>query len=380
MAMKKIWRWIQQIDRLQQPQERQATRLNSGDPLKSSVLKSAQPELLKPMRVWNRRRNPDFFDPLASLPPQAKRNRCSLDFTKRPCVRPAIAFTLAVLTLTAAMGQRYYRQPELQVGTLSPKTVLAPDDASVVDQQTTEEQRSAARNGAVPVLVPDPDINDRIINSLDSLFNQAEIVREQAGEFPLFDGRQLSTSTQTYIREAPAADWDPVWSIVTAVATDALDANNIRANPTTLLTQRDDYQTLDARQQQTARGLVRYQQLQSAMDLQALQIVIETARSDFQSASTDLERLAQAERGVPNDPALLRLDDQEWAAVQKQIRATLDQMLLQGIAEGVPVELLAIAAANQLNTRIPKSAQELSQNLLVAVLEPNLVKIGRAHV
>ncbi len=374
MAMKKIWRWIQQIDRLQPPAERQETSLNSGNLLKPAGLKSVQPGLPQPLRAWHRRRNPDIFDPLPSLPPQAKRNRCLLDLTKRPCVRPTIAFTLAVLTLTAAMGQRYYRQPELQVGTLSPKTVLAPDDASVVDQQTTEEQRSAARNGAVPVLVPDPTVNERITNSLDSLFNQAEIVREQAGQFPLFDGRQLSTSTQTYIRESPAADWDPVWSIVTAVATDALDTNNARTNLTTLLTQRDDYQTLDARQQQTARGLVRYQQLQSAMDLQALQIVIETARADFQNAATDLERLAQAERGVPNDPALLRLEEAEWATVQQQIRQTLDQMLLQGIAEGVPIELLAIAAANQLNTSIPKSAQELAQNLLVAVLEPNLIK------
>ena len=236
------------------------------------------------------------------------------------------------------MGQRYYRQPELQAGTVSPKTVIAPENATVVDQETTEAQRTAARNGAVPVLVPNADANQRITNSLDHLLQQAEILRKQAGDFPVLEGRQLPTVTQTYIREAPAAAWDPIWSVVTAAAGEVREGDAAQPAPLALLNRRDDFQALNTEQQKIARDLVQYQQLQSAMDLEALQIVLETARDDFRNASKGFQRLAEADRGVPNNPALLRLTDAEWRIVRQRVRRTLDLMLLQGVPEGVPAE------------------------------------------
>lgn len=371
--MKQLWRWIRQIDMWSQPRDRQDRDYPPGYATDDRPFKQDGLYSVNVPQAWNWRRPQSFLAPPPPSPPSAKRNRRG-ETQKPKRIRPAIALTLAVLTLTAAMGQRYYRQPELQVGTLSPKTVIAPDDASVIDQDTTEAQRTAARNGAVPVLVPNPDANQRITNSLDNLLQQADILRKQAGEFPLFDGRQLSTNTQIYIREAPAQDWDAIWSVVTAVATDIRDAEDTEITPTTRLTRRPDFQALNAEQQQVARDLVRYQQLQSALDLEALQLVLETARDDFRNANAGFDRLAQADRAVPQNPVLLRLTDAEWREVRQQVRRTLDLMLLQGIPEGVQPDLLAIAANEHLQGQVPSAAQSLGQGLIMAVLEPNLVK------
>ncbi|MEM9768596.1 MAG: hypothetical protein AAF892_12055, partial [Cyanobacteria bacterium P01_D01_bin.71] len=364
--MNKLWRWIQKIDLgTQSPDCREGNSLPSYGAIDEHSFKQAGLGSTRTPLSW-RRRSPGFFSPSLPLPPTPKRCRSEAPPPKFRA-RPAIALSLSVLALTAAMGQRYYRQPELQVGTISPKTILAPDDADVVDQESTEARRTAARNGAVPVLVPNQDANQRITNSLDNLLQQAEILRKQASDFPLVDGRQLPTATQTYIREASAQAWDPIWSVVTAAATDVRDADDdeISTSPLTLLARRSDFQALNAEQQKVARDLVRYQQLQSAMELESLQIVLETARDNFRTARKKVQELAQVDRGLPNNLALLRLSDAEWRTLRQQVRRTLDLMLLQGIPEGVPSDLLAIAASRHLQGQVSTAGQGLGQELII---------------
>ncbi|MGF1459866.1 MAG: HD family phosphohydrolase [Leptolyngbyaceae cyanobacterium] len=371
--MKKFWRWIQQIDIGSEPQDcpesgSQPARATGDRPSRFHQL-----QLAAPPRIWQRRQPQNLLAPKLPVPPSARRTQQCKELRRRR-VRPTIALTVAVLTLTAAMGQRYYRQPELQVGTASPKTILAPESAAVTDEETTEARRTAARNGAVPVLVPDTDINQRITNSLDSLLEQADLLRQEAGDFPPINGRLLPTATQTYIREASTDEWNAIWSVVTAVATDLRDADTPKPSPISLLTARTDFQKLTTAQQQAARDLINYQQLRSAIDLEALQIVFETARTDYRNANQGLERLAQAERGIPNDPALLRLSDEDWRTLQAEVQLALELMLLQGIPEGVSPDRLAIAADRHLESRVTPAAQTLGQGFMMTVLEPNLVK------
>ena len=370
--MNRVWRWIQQkplkILSQARPQKDESAGvwLDDRSPT-ANQLYSAKSSI----RLWPRRRVEGLVIPTLPPPPCAQRSR-PCDRQKSHRVRPAIAITISVLVLTAAMGQRYYRQPELQVGTVSPKTVIAPDSASVVDEETTEAQRTAARNGAVPVLVPNLEANKSIENSLDNLLKQAEILREQAGEFPLIDGRQLPTATQTYIREAPTAEWEPIWSVVIAVATDSQNAD--ASPPLASLSQRPDYAALTSDQQKVARDLIRYQQLSAALELEALQLIFESARTDFRKAKAGFERLAQVDRAIPLMPVLLRLSDAEWRTVRQQVQRTLDLMLLQGIPEGVQTELLAIAVSEHLQGQVPAEAKELGQELIMTVLGPNLVQ------
>jgi putative nucleotidyltransferase with HDIG domain len=289
-------------------------------------------------------------------------------------LQPAIALSLSVLALTTALGQRYYRQPELQVGTVVPEDIVAPSDVIVVDHETTETKRTAARNGTVPVLIPDKEVNVRVENSLNSLFQQAEILRRKAGRFPYIETLQVSSASQQYLRAASPLEWANLWSVVTALTT-RIEANKLAtAQWANTLANLPVYQELSPSQQTVVRELVRHQQWQASTDLEPLQRVIEAARSDYQLAIADLNRLSQAERGLPNLPILLRLSDSEWRAVQGRVQLVVQRMLLQGIADGVPREMLAIAAQSQLNNTLPKETEPLAKALITTVLEPNLTQ------
>ncbi len=371
--MKKIWRWIQQIPVLRQPLDGRGLSSKADYPGMSRPPYTSQGKRFLgrplPFRHWTQ--SSGILN--VQVPPSVQRHRSH--HAEHHRVRPIIAFALTVLILTTALGQRYLRQPELQTGTYAPKTVIAPESVVVVDQQTTEERRAAARTGAVPVLIPDPSINTQIQNSLKNLFRQADIVRSQAGEFPFLPVNELSTATQTYLRETSNAEWDSVWTVVTEVINTAPpDETETPPNLSARLTSRSDFRQLNADQQQAVRELLRYKQRSSALDLEALQLVIETARDDFQRAANELQRLAQAERGLPNDIVLLRLSDSDWKQVQRNINLTLDQMLLQGVVEGLPSEQLAIAASSQLDGGVPHRALPFAKDVVVAVLRPNLIK------
>jgi len=366
-----IWRWIQQMDIVPQRLDgrRESPAKQSHYPLDPPLKQSGDTRAQRLIR---------WFRPHAALPthiplpPTTK--RCRPEQARRGRIQPAVALTLSVVTLTAAMGQRFYRQPELRVDTQAPKTIIAPDDAVVVDEETTEAQRMAARNGAVPVLVPDPERNAQIQNSLDNLLEQAEILRREAGRFPFLSPTQLSTATQQYIREAPNPDWEIVWQVVEQAIAVAAGDGGIPQSPDRALTASAQFQSLSAIQQQAARDLVRYQDQRSQASLSSLRRLVESARTTYRQARADLTDLSQAERSLPEDPVLFRLTESEWGKLEREVRLVLRRMMLQGIAEGIPPEGLERAAQVQLEGAIPSEATAFGTALLSAVLEPNLME------
>ena len=305
------------------------------------------------------------------LPPIQKRYQAGKQGGR---IQPTIALTLSVVTLTAAMGQRFYRQPALQVGTVAPSTTFAPESAVVPDRKTTEAQRAAARNGAVPVLVPNPEKTTQIENSLENLFQQANILRRQAGRFPFMETNRLPLSTQHYIRQASPTEWTSVWSLVKTVVAEARDDAGAQDTLVNRLTNRLDFRTMNSQQQQIAQDLIRYQQQRSSTDFKALQTPVELARRNYQQALDDLNRLSTAERGLPANTLIFQLSESEWSKVQREVRRVLHHMLLQGIAEGVPLEQLGLAGETQLRSEVPPGTEMLAKALLQAVLEPNLMQ------
>ena len=135
-------------------------------------------------------------------------NGCQPLQRRGPIRHPRLIYAVAVLSLTASLGQRFYNQPELQVGTAAPETVTAPRDATVVDTTATEEKQRAARSGALRVLRIDPEANARTSRSLTNLLQQATVLRSQAGQFPFAPTDILSTPVQRYIRRADEAEID----------------------------------------------------------------------------------------------------------------------------------------------------------------------------
>ncbi|MEO0984653.1 MAG: HDIG domain-containing metalloprotein, partial [Cyanobacteria bacterium J06639_14] len=359
------------MDALQQPPDSQESRFKPDRPLHSDAFKQNFNSQQSSRRWLSWLRSPSAT-PQVPLPPRTKRYRA--EKTRPGRLQPTLALTLSVVTLTAAMGQRFHRQPELQVGTIAPKTLFALEDAVVIDRETTEAKRAAARTGALPVLVPDPEKNAQIANSLENLFQQVDILRNQAGVFPFIETNRLSLTTQHYIREAPALEWTAVWTVVKAVVAETRGDETAQENLEQVLTNRLDFRTMNLQQKQVAQDIVRYQQQWSAADFKALQTQVEFSRLNYQQALDDLARLSSAERGLPNDAILFRFSDSEWIAVQRELRRISRYMLLQGIAEGVPLDLLGIAVEAQLRGVVPSNTEPFAQALLLDVLEPNLMK------
>ena len=361
--MKAIW-WLKtQLAHYRQPVHRQLHRLDAARDSWEYLRRPTR----RSLREWvqmNRAASP------ASLPPTVQRRRGQ----QTQIVRPSVAIALSVVTLTTALGQRFFRQPELQVGTVSPKTILAPESATVVDEETTEAQRAAARNGAVPVLIPDEGKNTQIKNSLDSLLSQATMLRRQAGAFPFLPTEQVSTLAQQYIRVADERDWQAVWTLAQPTRSPEGLINQVQGPDLDAVTQRADYRALTPEQQQVVRQLITYQRSQNPQELRALQLQIDTARLAYRQALSSLTLLADAERGLPEDPQLFTLTSTDWEATQQGMRRVLQRMLLQGIVPGMPADLLQVATAAQLQGEVPAPAATIAEVILMAVLEVNLVE------
>jgi putative nucleotidyltransferase with HDIG domain len=114
---------------------------------------------------------------------------------------------MAVLSLTSTVGQTFLNQPRYGIGTIAPRDIRAPADASVVDEKTTAELRKNARNGITPVLAIDPQANQQIHEELQRLLGQGDDLRKYADPFPYLDEQIVDVGTQRGWRSISPALW-----------------------------------------------------------------------------------------------------------------------------------------------------------------------------
>ncbi|MGG6238432.1 HD family phosphohydrolase [Nodosilinea sp. AN01ver1] len=281
---------------------------------------------------------------------------------------PQLAFVLTTLSLTAVLGQRFYNQPGLQVGSVAPNTIFAPADARVEDKETTEERRRDARNGALRVLRIEPATDEAVLRSLSSLVAEVGDVRRQAGTVPFVATSVLSTQVQSYLRRSDDATWLKLRSLIDPLANES--ARDERVTLDTLL--RNQTITPD---QQTALGeLWAYGQRSSSEELSQLLDSVERARQGYQEAMANFTLLVSQAEGVTESPQVLDLSSQEWASAQVEIRKAAERMLAQGIASGLPPDVLDRAVYLQLKDTLPQSIEPFARQLLLSTLEPNLIE------
>ena len=71
----------------------------------------------------------------------------------------------AIISLTSIVGYRFYNQPQLTVGKISPVTIKAPRAGKFEDTKTTLEKRQEVQTGIVPILKQ----NENLTNFLNFL-------------------------------------------------------------------------------------------------------------------------------------------------------------------------------------------------------------------
>ncbi|MEO0534090.1 MAG: HDIG domain-containing metalloprotein [Cyanobacteria bacterium P01_A01_bin.123] len=294
------------------------------------------------------------------------RKRCK----RQKGVQPPTLFAVAMLTLTASMGQRFYNQPVLQVATRSPQVVIAPDSATVIDEQSTEERRIAARNGALPVFMMDDEANQQTSDGVNNWLEQGDDLWQQAGTVPFVETDQLSTASQQYIRTIDASEWETLLRQVRSRSEPFILPDGIARAQTTPLVLTD----LSPTQSAVVRELLTYRQTTSPAAFTLLTSTVERTQRGYRQAIAEIEALMRQNSELPLTPELLELSAADWRQTQRGVRAVVKRMTAQGIAQGLPPDLLERAIRIQVKGEVPAAAEDMAVQLLLVTLQPNLVE------
>jgi cyclic-di-AMP phosphodiesterase PgpH len=294
-----------------------------------------------------------------------KKGQCTAGRSPRfQKLRQPLVLAFTVVSLTSVMGQKFYNAPTLDVGKKAPQTIYAPATVSVEDKVTTEEKRKVARTGAVSVLMLNREVNQTIYQELQHILDQGTELRRLAGGFPFTKTSDLSLSTQQYLRAAEEWEWRTVLEAVEAA----------RSSSQRSFSSNNGIQLTKPEQQRAASELIAYQQSMSAMAFTELTQKITQARWKYAAAVSALPKPEQPNTKVAFDASLFSIPDQDWQKTYTTIRQLAERILAQGIADGLPETLLRDAVAMQVRATVPASAQAVATNVLMATLQPNLVK------
>lgn len=281
---------------------------------------------------------------------------------------PVIALSLAVISLTGALGLRFYNAPGLAVGRVAPQIIQAPADAVVEDEKGTEMKRRMARTQAVSVLKLDLSINQQITADLRQAISQGGELRQIAGAFPFTPPATLTQAVQSYLRRAP----DPEWQIILQAFRAGSHSNqpappSLGANPPQVNTPAWAVAALQA-----------YRQTATPTAYNQLLRLINQARRRYAAALTALPQSTAGGTiggtAIVYDPTLLEITDGEWQQLLDQLPQLAEPILAQGIAPGLPPSVLQRAVTLQLQDDLPQPLVEFSSRLLVSILRPNLIR------
>jgi len=307
---------------------------------------------------------------LSSIPASAnlsqRSKRLQKQFSVREGAHPTIVVAITVISITSAFGQRFYDQPQLNVGKISPQTIQAPADANVIDTKATEEKRKAARTIAITVLTADSRINDQIHQDLQAAFSKGSAFRQLAEAYPFVETKTLSTQTQRYLRQVEEGEWRGVLAALQEKA----PTKQVPGKPAVPI---PNLTIANPAQGQAIAELQAYRRSGTSQTLAALLNKVTETRRLYAAAIAALQDPAMAQSGNVYDASLLELSDVEWEQLQLQTTQATERILAQGISPGLPQSLLENAVNLQVQAGISPS-RAISAKLLLTTLQPNLIK------
>ena len=282
-----------------------------------------------------------------------------------------VMLVLSIIALTSVVGYRFYNQPQLTVGKISPLTIEAPYSAQFEDTKTTSEKRKEVQTGIVPILKQDQYLTQQIKSSLDSYLQSIDEFRQAAAPFPFADPEALSLASQKYIRFCSESEFKAVLASV---------AENFRVESENSSNDKNDSLPLEKRpdfnvgSQKIASELQKYREQNLEAEFNTLIAQITLTRYRYSQAWKKLDQKKIARLDDKELTILLDLTEKEWKQTKKIISLAADRILIQGIHEGIPSNLLEQTVTTQLNPDIPEATERLATNLLLKVLQPNLVE------
>ncbi|BAU06493.1 HD family phosphohydrolase [Fischerella sp. NIES-3754] len=330
-----------------------------------------------------------------------------------------VVFVIAVVSLTGIIGQNFYNQPQLKIGTTAPETIRAPYSSLIEDTKKTEAQRRNVSKKFVPVLMVDENINKKIKKNLQTLLAQGNEIRSAAGSFPFFDTFVLSVSSQRYLRSCADSEWEDLLVALehnnqqkSGVLTQNLrsifiktreqnqnankqrvgDTENVSVpsrlgipisssskSETSLLSvsstpevkPNDSFQSAEFAQAMAE--LEAYRLKTSTQNLVSLLSKVAQARQGYTQATVKLSQLlSENPQTAYETTSFLNFSDEDWAKTQIGVQLSAERILAQGIPQGLPPSVLQNAVNLHVHKLVPQPTESFAKKLLLEVLEPNL--------
>jgi putative nucleotidyltransferase with HDIG domain len=283
---------------------------------------------------------------------------------------------LAIVCLTGMMGVRFYSQPTLTVGKQAPETVIAPADAEVLDEKSTQARRNQAFLEVTPALMPDPSINREIYRKVRKELALVDQTRKGIEPFPYYNTTVISTDVQHYLRSAPEPQWRELqlqfdqMALVPELNTSSLSPSGKPGSG------KFDQQLQNAIHRKAYDQLQAYEQKASPDAFTRLMGEILKARKRYFQAINALSQQSRDPLQTVDTWGLtvLKWSDSVWLKTKIGIENILQQMLSQGIAPGLQPQDRQTAIQIQVAHFIPEETQGFANQLLNQSLESNLVK------
>jgi cyclic-di-AMP phosphodiesterase PgpH len=276
-----------------------------------------------------------------------------------------LMLAVSIIALTSVVGYRFYNQPQLTAGKISPVTIKAPYTGQFEDTKTTIEKRKEVQTGIIPILKQNIDLTRDIKNNLANYLQKIDELRKLTEPFPFFSTKVLSLSSQQYIRSCPESEFKAVLTSI-----EHFFKPNF-AKPELELTL-ENTPNFNIRLQQVALELQKYRQRVSENEFNTLIAQITLTRYRYSQAWKKLEQKQVSGLSDEEIKTLLDLTEKNWKVTRATIALAADRILAQGIPLGTPSTLLEQAVTAQLNPDIPEATAHLANNLLLGTLQANL--------
>ncbi len=277
-----------------------------------------------------------------------------------------VMLALSIMALTSVVGYRFYNQPQLTVGKISPLTIKAPYSAQFEDTKTTLEKRKEVQTGIVPILKQNEELTTEIKHKLELHLESIDELRKRTAPFPFAEQEALSLPSQRYIRFCPESEFKAVLASVTQ---NFRSTPNRKDNKSLSLEKRSDF---NIGLQKVASELQSYRAETSETEFNTLIVQITLTRYRYSQAWKKLDQRKVDRLDEKELIVLLDLTENEWKTTKNTILLAAERILSQGIPLGIPSNLLEQAVAAQLSPEIPDITERLSSNLLLGILKPNL--------
>lgn len=262
----------------------------------------------------------------------------------------------ALFALTSVVGYRFYNQPQLTVGKISPIRIEAPRDAEFEDTKTTLAKLKEVQRGIVPILKQNREVTVQIRLQLAKYLELIDRLRVQTQPFPFFNSKIIDLPSQQYLRSCSQAEL--------ATILNYLELNNAFSPANS--------SNLDVRQKRIVQQLHKYQTEVSVAKFEQLLAQIYEVRFRYRQGEKKFRSKAIADFNNHDLATLLTLNSQEWTRTKISLERATERIITQGIPPGIPSNLLSSAVNLQLGTQIPESVSPLVNNLLLNILQPNL--------